>query len=107
MTFDPSLRKPARWRTAAWLLVATCAGLPVVAGAQASEAQMSAFQKYTTCPSTGRRSGACPGYRIAWKVPPCAGGQDRWTNLVWLTEVAARQKMQSDAAACAASAPRP
>lgn len=101
MTRRSSGLKPVSWCSAVVWLTALCAGLPMAAGAQASDAQMSAFQKYTTCPATGRRTGACPGYRIAWKVPPCAGGQDRWTNLVWLTDAAARQKVQSDAAACA------
>lgn len=74
--------------------------------AQASSAQQATFQNYNSCPSTGRRGGACPGYRIAWRVPPCVGGEDRWTNMVWLTEAAARDKQRRDAAACAARARR-
>jgi hypothetical protein len=68
----------------------------------ASDAQRAAFQKYNSCPSTGRRTGECPGYRIAYRVALCAGGQDRWTNMVWLSEPAAREKVRGDAAACAA-----
>ncbi len=92
-------------KRSAWLwLTLACLALHNQALARPPEAQMSAFQKYTTCPATGRRSGACPGYRIVYKVAPCAGGQDLWTNLIWLTEAAAREKVQSDAAACAGRA---
>ena len=86
---------------AAWAAaVLLCGGQPLPAVAQASAAEVAAFENYTPCPSTGHRGGACPGYRIAHKVPLCAGGQDRWTNMAWWTEAAAREKQRRDAAAC-------
>jgi hypothetical protein len=88
-------------RRLAWAAL-LCAVLCTGAGAEPSDAERSAFQKYNSCPSTGRRSGECPGYRIAYRVAPCVGGQDRWTNMQWLSEPAARDKVRSDAAACAA-----
>lgn len=100
----PRTNQPV-WLTCGRLvLAALCVVTQLGAQAQPSQTQLSAFQKYNSCPSTGRRSGACPGYRVAHKVPLCAGGQDTWTNMLWLTEVAAREKLRSDAAACAGQA---
>lgn len=63
------------------------------------------FENYSSCPSTGRRGGDCPGYRVGYKVALCAGGQDRWTNMLWLTEAAYREQQRRDAAACARKSP--
>lgn len=100
----PRTNKPAWLARGRLILAALCVMSHFDAGAQPSQTQLSAFQKFNSCPSTGRRSGACPGYRIAHKVALCAGGQDIWTNMLWLTEVAAREKLRSDAAACAGQA---
>src|SRR4051812_25098665 len=92
---------PHSWMPrAAWALACVLALHHAGHAAEASAAQQATFQNYNSCPSTGRRSGACPGYLIAWRVPPCVGGQDRWTNMQWLTEAAAREKLRRDAAAC-------
>ncbi len=69
--------------------------------------QQAQFQNYSSCPSTGKRGGPCPGYRVGYKVGLCAGGQDRWTNMVWLSESAYREQQRRDAAACARSGNRP
>lgn len=45
-----------------------------------------AFQRAHPCPSTGKRSGACPGYQKHHIWPLCCGGPDDPANLVWVTE---------------------
>jgi hypothetical protein len=94
---------------AAWaVLVATYAAWATAALAQPAS-EVAAFENYTPCPSTGRRGGACTGFRIVYKVPPCAGGPARWTNMAWLQDAAAREKLRRDAEACGAPGrvPRP
>jgi hypothetical protein len=52
------------------------------------------FQREHPCPSTGRTTGACPGY---WKdhiVPLGCGGRDAVANLQWQTIADARAKDQ-------------
>ena len=41
------------------------------------------FKKLHPCPSTGKSSGACPGYVIDYVVPPERGGADAVENLQW------------------------
>ena len=93
-------------RICAWCAFVAIGACCMAVHAQPSDVQRAAFQKYNSCPSTGRRTGECPGYRIAYRVALCAGGQDRWTNMVWLSEPAARAKVRGDAAACAARGAR-
>src|SRR5206468_2765637 len=50
------------------------------------------FQKSHPCPSTGRSSGACPGYVIDHVMPLKRGGADSPSNMQWQTEAAAKQK---------------
>lgn len=56
-----------------------------------------AFQKLHPCPSTGKRSGACPGYVRDHIVPLCRGGADSVGNMQWQTKSAAKAK---DATEC-------
>src|ERR1700746_3387090 len=41
------------------------------------------FQREHPCPSTGRTSGACPGYRKDHVEPLACGGPDAVSNLKW------------------------
>ena len=50
------------------------------------------FQRGHPCPSTGKPSGACPGYVIDHVKPLKRGGADRPGNMQWQTTEAARQK---------------
>ncbi len=50
------------------------------------------FQKSHPCPSTGRSSGACPGFVIDHVTPLKRGGADAPSNMQWQTEAAAKQK---------------
>ena len=57
-----------------------------------SPEQKAAFKKSHPCPSTGRKSGACPGYVLDHVVPLKRGGADRPDNMQWQTTAAAKAK---------------
>jgi hypothetical protein len=50
------------------------------------------FKKSHPCPSTGKSSGACPGYVIDHMVPLKRGGKDAPENMQWQTKEAAKAK---------------
>ena len=60
--------------------------------------QKSAFRKNHPCPSTGKTSGACPGYEVDHRTPLACGGADSPSNMQWLTKSENRSK---GAAGCA------
>ena len=49
------------------------------------------FQRMHPCPSTGRTTGACPGYVRDHIVPLCRGGPDTVGNMQWQTKVDAKR----------------
>jgi hypothetical protein len=59
------------------------------------------FQRENPCPSTGRASGACPGYRKDHVVPLACGGPDAVSNLQWQTAAAATAKDRWERKSCA------
>jgi hypothetical protein len=58
------------------------------------------FQREHPCPSTGKTSGACPGYRKDHVVPLACGGPDAVWNLQWQTIRDARAKDRWERKAC-------
>lgn len=50
------------------------------------------FKKAHSCPSTGRTSGACPGYVIDHVQALKHGGADSPTNMQWQTKADAKAK---------------
>jgi hypothetical protein len=50
------------------------------------------FRKSNPCPSTGRPTGACPGYVIDHVTPLKRGGADAPYNMQWQTTEQAREK---------------
>ena len=50
------------------------------------------FQKSHPCPSTGKTTGACPGYVIDHVKPLKRGGSDDPSNMQWQTTAAAKAK---------------
>ena len=57
-----------------------------------SQATTRAFQQSNPCPSTGKTTGACPGFIRDHVIPLCKGGPDTPANLQWQTTEAARAK---------------
>lgn len=57
-----------------------------------SQAVLHAFQRAHPCPSTGRTTGACPGWVKDHVVPLACGGRDAVANLQWQTTAAAKAK---------------
>lgn len=57
-----------------------------------SEEAKDHFKKSHPCPSTGKSSGACPGYVIDHITPLKRGGADAPSNMQWQTEAAAKEK---------------
>ncbi len=54
------------------------------------------FMRAHPCPSTGRRSGACPGYVVDHVTALACGGPDAPSNMQWQTTAAARQKDKTE-----------
>jgi hypothetical protein len=54
------------------------------------------FQHLHPCPSTGRTTGACPGYVRDHIVPLCKGGPDTVHNMHWQTTATAKAKDKSE-----------
>jgi hypothetical protein len=52
------------------------------------------FQREHPCPSTGKQTGACPGYVKDHVVALCAGGPDVVSNLQWQTTAESKAKDQ-------------
>ena len=54
------------------------------------------FKKSHPCPSTGKRSGMCPGYVIDHVQVLKRGGADSPSNMQWQTKEAAKQKDRTE-----------
>src|ERR1700689_2998295 len=50
------------------------------------------FEKSNPCPSTGKSSGACPGYVVDHVKPLKRGGADSPSNMQWQTREAPKEK---------------
>ena len=58
------------------------------------------FQREHPCPSTGRTSGACPGYRKDHVKPLACGGPDAVSNMQWQTIRDAKAKDRWERSVC-------
>jgi hypothetical protein len=58
------------------------------------------FKRQNPCPSTGARSGACPGWIIDHVIPLCAGGADDPVNMQWQTAADALRKDADERRLC-------
>lgn len=54
------------------------------------------FQKSHPCPSTGKSSGACPGYVVDHVRPLKRGGADSPSNMQWQTVADAKRKDKTE-----------
>ena len=61
-----------------------------------SSSARSNFQHSNPCPSTGKSSGACPGYVIDHVTPLKRGGADHPSNMQWQTKEAAKIKDKTE-----------
>ena len=61
-----------------------------------------AFISANPCPSTGKRSGSCPGWIVDHVKPLCVGGLDAPVNMQWQTVAAAKAKDRQEQAECRA-----
>lgn len=59
------------------------------------------FQSAHPCPSTGHKTGACPGWVVDHIKPLCAGGRDATYNMQWQDTVAAKLKDAEERKLCA------
>ena len=83
------------------VIVSAVASTPLSAKEHRSREVTREFQQEHPCPSTGRTSGACPGYRKDHIKPLACGGPDAVSNLQWQTIAAARAKDRWETKACA------
>lgn len=65
-----------------------------------SRAALHQFQAAHPCPSTGRKTGACPGYVKDHIKPLACGGPDAVGNLQWQTTADAKAKDKIERKGC-------
>ncbi len=83
------------------LLAVSLVAALIAEGVAARDAAVArAFQKSHPCPSTGKTSGSCPGYRKDHIKPLCAGGPDHPSNMQWQTVAEAKKKDQLEREQC-------
>lgn len=80
-------------------------------GAEAHERERSRalraeFIRMHPCPSTGRTTGACPGYQVDHREALICGGRDVMTNLQWLSIPDHRAKTKVEVKLCRTHRPR-
>jgi hypothetical protein len=88
---------------AALLLQGPATGCPVLReGGKIvrSPAAVRAFRATHPCPTTGKRSGACPGYVVDHLWPLCAGGCDDPSNMQWQARAPSLRKDRLERRAC-------
>jgi hypothetical protein len=61
-----------------------------------SAAAKDEFKRERPCPSTGKSSGACPGYVIDHRVPLKRGGADAPSNMQWQTTAEGKAKDKTE-----------
>lgn len=76
--------------------LATTSGAYGGNGYTRDQEQRSAFVKSNPCPSTGKRSGGCPGWQVDHRKPLAAGGSDHPSNMQWLTVEQHKAKSASE-----------
>lgn len=77
------------------LLAALALLLPIAADARDKSVPVE-FQRQFPCPSTGQRTGACPGWQKDHITPLCRGGADTVENMQWLTVEQHKMKTRGD-----------
>ena len=65
-----------------------------------SRAARDEFEREHPCPSTGKRSGKCPGYVVDHVKALACGGADAPSNMQWQTTAAAKAKDKTERVGC-------
>lgn len=65
-----------------------------------SKALRAEFMHSHPCPSTGRTSGACPGYQVDHRQALICGGKDELGNLQWLDVATHKAKTREEVRRC-------
>jgi 5-methylcytosine-specific restriction endonuclease McrA len=76
--------------------IATQAG----AAPSRSPAVKAEFRRLHPCPSTGKTTGACPGYQVDHRKALVCGGKDELSNLHWITMKAHKAKTRAEVRRC-------
>jgi hypothetical protein len=82
------------------IVIALGSSPPLSAAEYRSREVTREFQREHPCPSTGKTSGACPGYRKDHVLPLVCGGPDAVSNVQWQTIRDARAKDRWERRAC-------
>lgn len=82
------------------LLTALLLSLPAFAKIPRDQAQVRAFRAENPCPATSERRGTRPGWEVDHVTPLCAGGEDRPSNMQWLSKEDHRFKTVVDVREC-------
>lgn len=85
---------------AAALMLAAMLSLPAFGATYRDPGVGREFQRTHPCPSTGKRTGSCPGYVKDHIKPLCAGGRDHPSNMQWQTVAAAKKKDKLEREQC-------
>ena len=78
------------------------AGNPAEARQARSKSVLRQFQQQFACPSTGLKTGTCPGFQRDHWIPLECGGPDSVGNLSWLPTVVHWAKTRVDNGRCGA-----
>lgn len=81
-------------------LAAAFLAVPAEARTPRDRAQVRAFRAENPCPATGLKRGACPNFQVDHRIPLCAGGPDRPSNMQWITKEDHRFKTLVDVREC-------
>lgn len=58
------------------------------------------FERQNPCPSTGKTTGACPGYVVDHVKPLACGGADAPSNMQWQTTAEGKAKDKTERVGC-------
>jgi hypothetical protein len=82
------------------LSVLLLVAMPALAKTERNREVTREFQHLNPCPSTGKKTGACPGYVKDHVVPLCAGGADAIANMQWQIVAEAKKKDRWERSIC-------
>lgn len=68
--------------------------------AQRSRSEIRKFVSVEACPATGVHKLPCPGWEVDHITPLCAGGEDRYWNMQWLSKEDHKFKTRVDVREC-------